>query len=214
MNLRALIKREIMIASLTIILVTLGLIAFSYSVFMDVEEGETNVINFGDIAMSFCADSSCNSLVQNLGNIIGTETNEAGESVPVKVYPMSQTEGLKTTPYKFILENTGDYDLYVTIKLEPDTEFILNTEFPDYSDYTETAYSNIMIGFGEDGLNPTVQLYSALTDYKLASNILIPAGEQKIFNLYAWVKEDAPNTAQGTYFVTKISAIGEFIPNS
>ena len=78
---------------------------------MDVEEGETNVINFGDIAMSFCADSCCNSLVQNLGNIIGTETNEAGESLPVKVYPMSQTERLNTTPYKFILENTEN-DIY------------------------------------------------------------------------------------------------------
>lgn len=214
MNLRALIKREIMIASLTIILVTLGLIAFSYSVFMDVEEGEANVINFGDIAMSFCADSSCNTLVQNLGNIIGTETNEAGETIPVKVYPMSQEEGLNTTPYKFILENTGDYDLYVSVKLEPDTEFILNTEFPDYSDYTETEYSNIMVAFGEDGLTPTVQSYSTLTDFKLASNILIPAGEQKIFDLYAWVKEDAPNTAQGTYFVTEVSAIGEIIPNN
>ena len=214
MNLRALIKREILIASLSIILVTLGIIAFSYSVFMDVEEGETNVINFGDIAMSFCADASCNTLVDNLGNIIGTETNESGESVPVKVYPMSQTEGLNTIPYKFILENTGDYDLYVSIKLEPDTEFILNTEFPDYVDYTETAYSNIMVAFGEDGLNPTVQLYSELTDYQLADNILIEAGTQKIFNLYAWVKEDAPNTAQGTYFVTEISAVGEFIPNN
>ncbi len=214
MNLRALIKREILIAILSIVLVILGIISFSLAVFMDVEEGQTNVISFGNIDMSFCADATCETTVENLGNIIGTEKNEAGESVPVKVYPMTNEEGLATTPYKFILSNTGDYDLYVTIKLEPDTDFILSTEFPDYSDYTETAYTNIMVAFGEDGLSPTTRLYSELTDYKITENVLIPTGERKIFNLYAWVKEDAPNTAQGTYFVTEISAIGEMIPNS
>ena len=214
MNLRVLIKREITIATLSIVLVTLGIIAFSYSVFMDIEEGGTNVINFGNIAMSFCADSNCNSTVSNLGNIIGTETNESGETVPVKVYPMTETEGLGTEGYKFIFENKGDYDLYISIKLEPDTEFILNTEFPDYSDYSETAYDNIMVAIGEEGLQPTISSYSDLTDFKITENILLSVGEQKIFNLYAWVKEDALNTAQGTYFVTKISAIGEYIPNN
>jgi len=151
---------------------------------------------------------------QNLGNIIGWEDDGSGTAVPTVLYPMSESDALNnSTPYKFVLTNTGDYDLLLTIKLEPDTSFDLVNEWPSYSDYS-SDYANINIAFGEDNLTPTSMAYSSLTNYEIADNIVLEAGDSKIYNLYAWVDENAENSAQGTYFVTAISVVGEYIPES
>jgi len=213
MNLNTLIKREIAIKLLTISFVFIGLFAFSYALFFDIDEGESNVISFGDIDMSLCSDETCNTTVSNLGNIIGTKDDGEGNMVPQVVYPMSNSAGLDTIPYKFILENTGDYDLYAKIKLEPDTDFILSDIYPNYTDFSETDYSNIKVAFGEEGLTPTIMNFSELNEFVVGDNILLEKGKNKVFEVYAWVDEKAPNSAQGTYFITSISVIGEFIPD-
>jgi len=213
-NLTSLIKREITIIVLSIVLVILGLIAVSYALFFDVDSGGTNSISFGNISMELCANDVCNQTVENLGNIIGWEDDGSGTAVPTVLYPMSESDALNnSTPYKFVLTNTGDYDLLLTIKLEPDTSFDLVNEWPSYSDYS-SDYANINIAFGEDNLTPTSMAYSSLTNYEIADNIVLEAGDSKIYNLYAWVDENAENSAQGTYFVTAISVVGEYIPES
>ena len=81
--------------------------------------------------------------------------------------------------------------------------------------------SEIKIAIGEQGTNPVPKLFSSFQEEivvndikgrKIAYNISIPAGQSKTFNLYAWLREDAENAAQGKFFVTQISAKGEYKP--
>jgi len=232
MGLDKLIKREIGITIATVLLVTTVFIMFSYAIFKVEVSGENNAITFGDISMSFCADSTCNSTIQNIGNVIGTKT-ENGITKYVPIYPQndpsSQAEWNELTPYTFVLTNSGNLDLYVSLNLVkdtmPDLKYTIDETFEpgktqDISSFTEAVEDDqIKIAIAEGDATPTIKLYSDTKstendDHIIASNILMRAGETKIFHLYAWLRSDANNASQGKYFVTKISAKGEFLPES
>lgn len=219
MGLDKLIKREIGITIATVLLVTTVFLMFSYAIFKVEVSGETNVITFGDVAMSFCADASCNTTIPNIGNVIGTKT-ENGITSYVPIYPQEDPttteEWNELSPYIFTLTNSGTLDLYISLYLTkdqtPDLKYVV-----DDKTYSEPVEDNqIKIAIGEQGSAPTIKLYSDTKnekgDYVIASNILIPAGQTKIFNLYAWLISTADNASQGKYFVTQISARGEYLP--
>lgn len=219
MGLDKLIKREIGITIATVLLVTTVFLMFSYAIFKVEVSGETNVITFGDVAMSFCADENCNTTIPNIGNVIGTKT-ENGITSYVPIYPQEDPttteEWNELSPYIFTLTNSGTLDLYISLYLTkdqtPDLKYVV-----DDKTYSEPVEDNqIKIAIGEQGSAPTIKLYSDTKnekgDYVIASNILIPAGETKIFNLYAWLISTADNASQGKYFVTQISARGEYLP--
>ena len=219
MGLDKLIKREIGITIATVLLVTTVFLMFSYAIFKVEVSGETNVITFGDVAMSFCADANCNTTIPNIGNVIGTKT-ENGVTKYVPIYPQEDPttteEWNELSPYIFTLTNSGTLDLYISLYLTkdqtPDLKYVV-----DDKTYSEPVEDNqIKIAIGEQGSAPTIKLYSDTKnekgDYVIASNILIPAGETKIFNLYAWLISTADNASQGKYFVTQISARGEYLP--
>ena len=219
MGLDKLIKREIGITIATVLLVTTVFLMFSYAIFKVEVSGETNVITFGDVAMSFCADANCNTTIPNIGNVIGTKT-ENGITSYVPIYPQEDPttteEWNELSPYIFTLTNSGTLDLYISLYLTkdqtPDLKYVV-----DDKTYSEPVEDNqIKIAIGEQGSAPTIKLYSDTKnekgDYVIASNILIPAGETKIINLYAWLISTADNASQGKYFVTQISARGEYLP--
>jgi len=220
MGLEKLIKREIAITIATVTLVTTVFLMFSYAIFKVEAEGENNVISFGDVSMSFCADSTCNNTLTNIGNVIGTKT-ENGVTSYVPIYPqadpVSAADWANLTPYTFTLTNDGDLDLYISLYLEKDTTPGLNYTV-DGKQYIEAVEENqIKVAIGEDGSTPTIKNYSDTLvgeNHVIASNILIPSGETKIFHLYSWLTSDASNASQGKYFVTQISARGEYIPAS
>ena len=220
------IKREIIITISTVLLVTTVFLMFSYAIFKVDETGEQNSISFGDIAMSFCIDENCDELAENVGNVIGTKKNENGETTYVPIYPQkdpsTEEEWNLLSPYTFTLKNTGNLDLYVTIFLNRDTtsglSYTTTNSQGETTTYTEpVADDQIKIAIGEQGLTPTKMLYSETEVDPTSGNIIaeveIKAGDTKTFNLYAWLREDAENASQGKYFVTLISARGEFIPN-
>lgn len=231
MGLDKLIKREISITIATVLLVTTVFIMFSYAIFKVEVSGEQNVITFGDVAMQFCKDTTCNSTISNIGNVIGTKT-ENGITRYVPIYPQNDPttteEWNQLTPYTFTLSNKGSLDLYISIYLAKTNEENYNFEHADIDDPNQDLSSftkpvdddQIKIALGEKDSTPTIKLFSEFETTteleketkKIASNILIPAGETKVFNLYAWLKSDAANASQGKYFVTQISARGEYLP--
>lgn len=203
MNLLKLIKREILITilSITIIVSFFGLITYAY--FMDIKETDLNVIKFGDIELSFCADTSCDNTISNIGRVIGRDA----EGAPLFMYPQTQEEALVTVPYIFKLSNTGDLGLDLTIRLEKEENPTLASE---YSDYTPANDSYIYTAFGEQGKDPIVKKYTELEDGSILLSIYLKKSQTKIFNLWTWLKEDAPNEAQGTYFIADISVNGKY----
>ena len=221
MGLEKLINREIKITIGVVLFVSILFIALSYAIFKVDKSGASDVIKFGDISLSFCKNSTCASNVSNIGNIIGTETDSNGNTVYSKIYPVADPvtndDWNNLKPYIFTLTNTGSLPLYVSIFLERDmTAGVISDGTSEYSEFVSD--DQVKIGFGVQGETPAIGLYSDylnVTDnnHKIASNIQIGVGETKIFNLYAWLKSDAQNASLGKYFVTQISARGEYLPD-
>ena len=221
MGLEKLINREIKITIGVVLFVSILFIALSYAIFKVDKSGASDVIKFGDISLSFCKDATCASNVSNIGNIIGTETDSNGNTVYSKIYPVADPvtndDWNNLKPYIFTLTNTGSLPLYVSIFLERDmTAGVISDGTSEYSEFVND--DQVKIGFGVQGETPTIGLYSDYlnttdNNHKIASNIQIGVGETKIFNLYAWLKSDAQNASLGKYFVTQISARGEYLPD-
>ena len=221
MGLEKLINREIKITIGVVLFVSILFIALSYAIFKVDKSGASDVIKFGDISLSFCKDSTCASNVNNIGNIIGTETDSNGNTVYSKIYPVADPvtndDWNNLKPYIFTLTNTGSLPLYVSIFLERDmTAGVISDGTSEYSEFVND--DQVKIGFGVQGETPAIGLYSDYlnttdNNHKIASNIQIGVGETKIFNLYAWLKSDAQNASLGKYFVTQISARGEYLPD-
>ncbi len=214
------INREIKITIAVVAVVSLVFISMSYAIFKVDTTGNTDTIKFGDISLAFCKDSECNSTITDIGNVIGTEKDANGNTVYSKIYPVSDPtttddwDNMK--PYIFTLTNDGDIPLYISLYLEKDpTAGTIVSDGVEYSEFV--GDDEVKIAIGEDGTTPTISLYSDNVDsdgnHKIASNILIGVGETKTFKLYAWLKSDATNVSQGKYFVTQISARGEYFPS-
>ena len=221
MGLEKLINREIKITIGVVLFVSILFITLSYAIFKVDKSGASDVIKFGDISLSFCKDATCASNVSNIGNIIGTETDSNGNTVYSKIYPVADPvtndDWNNLKPYIFTLTNTGSLPLYVSIFLERDmTAGVISDGTSEYSEFVND--DQVKIGFGVQGETPAIGLYSDYlnttdNNHKIASNIQIGVGETKIFNLYAWLKSDAQNASLGKYFVTQISARGEYLPD-
>ena len=214
------INREIKITIGVVAIVSLIFIAMSYAIFKVDTTGSTDTIKFGDISLAFCKDSTCDSTISDIGNVIGTEKDANGNTVYSKIYPVSDpstaSDWNNLKPYIFTLTNNGDIPLYVSLYLEKDpTAGTIVSDGVEYSEFVSD--DEVKIAIGEGTSIPTISLYSANADddgnHKIASNILIGVGETKTFKLYAWVKSDATNASQGKYFVTQISARGEYFPS-
>ena len=207
MNLLQLIKKEILITVLSIVIIVsfFGLITYAY--FMDIKETDLNVIKYGDIELTFCADTSCDNSISNIGRVIGRN----GSGAPIFMYPQIEAEALATVPYIFKLSNTGDLGLDLTIRLEKEDNPTLENE---YSDYTPADDTYIYTAFGVQGEDPVVKLYTELEDGSILLNLFLEKSETRIFNLWTWLKEDAPNEVQGTYFIADISIKGEYKPSA
>ena len=214
------INREIKITIGVVAIVSLIFIAMSYAIFKVDTTGSTDTIKFGDISLAFCKDSTCDSTISDIGNVIGTEKDANGNTVYSKIYPVSDpstaSDWNNLKPYIFTLTNDGDIPLYVSLYLEKDpTAGTIVSDGVEYSEFVSD--DEVKIAIGEGTSIPTISLYSAKVDadgnHKIASNILINVGEKKTFKLYAWLKSDATNASQGKYFVTQISARGEYFPS-
>ena len=214
------INREIKITIGVVAIVSLIFIAMSYAIFKVDTTGSTDTIKFGDISLAFCKDSTCDSTIRDIGNVIGTEKDANGNTVYSKIYPVSDpstaSDWNNLKPYIFTLTNDGDIPLYVSLYLEKDpTAGTIVSDGVEYSEFVSD--DEVKIAIGEGISNPTISLYSDKVDadgnHKIASNILINVGEKKTFKLYAWLKSDATNASQGKYFVTQISARGEYFPS-
>ena len=214
------INREIKITIGVVAIVSLIFIAMSYAIFKVDTTGNTDTIKFGDISLAFCKDSTCDSTISDIGNVIGTEKDANGNTVYSKIYPVSDpstaSDWNNLKPYIFTLTNDGDIPLYVSLYLEKDpTAGTIVSDGVEYSEFVSD--DEVKIAIGEGTSIPTIRLYSSNVDadgnHKIASNILINVGEKKTFKLYAWLKSDATNASQGKYFVTQISARGEYFPS-
>ena len=127
-----LIKKEVITLLVSVSLLVIIFIGVTYAKFLSVDKGQDTVINMGDLNISFCKDTTCDSTYTNIGQVIGTKI-ENGVTVPADIYPFKNDGSYSNeTPYIFKVENTGSLDSTVKIKLKEDASF---TPSGDYSSY-------------------------------------------------------------------------------
>ena len=127
-----LIKKEVITLLISVSLLVIIFIGVTYAKFLSVDKGQDTVINMGDLNISFCKDTTCDTTYSNIGQVIGTKV-ENGTTVPADIYPFKNDGSYSNeTPYIFKVENTGSLDSTVKIKLKEDASF---TPSGDYSSY-------------------------------------------------------------------------------
>ncbi len=131
-----LIKREVITLLISVSLLVIIFIGVTYAKFLSVDKGQNTVINMGDLNISFCNNSTCDTTYSNIGQVIGTKV-ENGVTVPASIYPFPDDGTYSNeTPYIFKVENTGTLDSTVKIKLKEDATY---TPTGDYSSYTRLS---------------------------------------------------------------------------
>ena len=136
-----LIKKEVITLLVSVSLLVIIFIGVTYAKFLSVDKGQDTVINMGDLNISFCKDTTCDSTYTNIGQVIGTKV-ENGTTVPASIYPFKNDGTYSNeTPYIFKVTNTGSLDSTVKIKLKEDASF---TPTGDYSSYARltSKYAN------------------------------------------------------------------------
>lgn len=148
-----LIKKESFKVIISVIILSTLFIGVSYSAFFSVGEGNNNVISFGDIDLSFCADNEC-STNSSLGQIIGTKIID-GNIINTPIYPyQNDIEAFSTDPYIFNLKNNGSLITTLTIKLIEDVSFVPSSNYNDYERLTINYASHLKVGIRDctDGI--------------------------------------------------------------
>ena len=106
--------------------------------------------------------------------------------------PVSDTAGLQTTPYTFIVSNTGSLDAKYNISLE---------EKDNGVDTLDRKYIKYSLKEGDGEWSSPALLSNGLT---LTANKLLSSGKEETFQLKIWLDETAPNEVQGKKYDAKI----------
>ena len=140
-----LIKREVITLLVSVSLLVIIFIGVTYAKFLSVDKGQDTVVNMGDLNISFCKDTTCDSTYTNIGQVIGTKV-ENGATVPAGIYPFKADGSYSNeTPYIFKVENTGSLDSTVKIKLKEDTSFTPSGDYSDYARLTSKYASHLKV---------------------------------------------------------------------
>ena len=140
-----LIKKEVITLLVSVSLLVIIFIGVTYAKFLSVDKGQDTVINMGDLNISFCKDTTCDSTYTNIGQVIGTKV-ENGTTVPASIYPFKDV-GLYSneTPYIFKIENAGSLDSTVKIKLKEDISFTTSGNYSDYARLTSKYADHLKV---------------------------------------------------------------------
>jgi len=116
----------------------------------------------------------------------------------VNAAPMTDSDGLKSTPYTFTITNSGTIDAYYTVSNE---EELANT--------LDTSYLRMKLT-GSDGYDSGIKTVKELgtETYKLIDDTLLETGKSVTYELRMWISQDAGNDIQDKIYKSKIVVNG------
>ena len=116
----------------------------------------------------------------------------------VNAVPMTDNDGMKTTPYTFTITNGGDINAYYTVSNE---EELSNT--------LDTSYLRMKLT-GSDGYDSGIKTVKELgtETYKLVDETLLATGKSVTYELRMWISQDAGNNIQDKVYKSKIVVNG------
>ena len=116
----------------------------------------------------------------------------------VNAVPMTDSDGMKTTPYTFTITNGGDINAYYTVSNE---EELANT--------LDTSYLRMKLT-GSDGYDSGIKTVKELgtETYKLVDETLLATGKSVTYELRMWISQEAGNDIQDKVYKSKIVVNG------
>ena len=167
-------KKYIIISIIVISISLIALIGTSYALLTMTLEGDKKVsLTAGILKVDFTEGDNI-----NLDNVA----------------PMTDTQGLKTTPYTFTITNTGNIKVYYHVSLEEDVNNTLSNSYLKMKIAGDNGYDSGVI---------KVNNYGEGTFEIIGEDILSPS-DKVTYQLWMWLDEDADNSAQGKIYQSKI----------
>ena len=109
------------------------------------------------------------------------------------VAPMSDSDGMNTTPYTFTITNSGTMNAYYTVRNEEDSSNTLNNKYIKY---------RLMSDNYDSGIKTLDTMGNGY--YMLSSESSLSVGQSVTYKLYLWLSSESDNTAQGQTYQSKI----------
>ena len=108
--------------------------------------------------------------------------------------PMTDENGMNTTPYTFTITNSGDVDAYYTVSNE---EELANT--------LDTNYLKMRLT-GSDGYDSGIKRLKDLgtSTYRIVDERDLLKSKSVTYKLYLWISSDADNSVQDKVYKSKI----------
>ena len=166
-------KKQIIVTALLIAVCLVTLIGSSYALFTKTLSSTKKIsVQAGTLKVDFAEGNRI-----NLSNVA----------------PMSDSDGMNTTPYTFTITNSGSVAAYYTIRNEEDSSNTLNNKYIKYRLISDNYDSGIKtldtIGSGY---------------YMLSSENTLAVGKSITYKLYLWLSSEANNDAQNKTYQSKI----------
>ena len=108
--------------------------------------------------------------------------------------PMSDSDGLNTTPYTFTITNSGTIDSYYTISNEEDTSNTLDTTYLKYKLVSNDGYDSGIKRLKDIGTGT----------YRIVDERDLLKSKSVTYKLYLWIASDAGNDIQNKIYKSKI----------
>ncbi len=176
MNKQNVRKKYIVIVVITILISIIALIGASYAILTMTIEGDKKIsVTAGILKVDFTD-----------GNYINLD-NAA---------PVTDKQGLKTTPYTFTITNTGNINAYYHVSLEEEATNTLTHNYLKMRLTNDKGYDSGVVYVSD---------YEASEMEIMSEQTLEPGEDNKVtYQLWMWLDYNADNSAQGKEYKSKI----------
>ena len=108
--------------------------------------------------------------------------------------PMTDEDGMNTTPYTFTITNSGNIDAYYTVSNEEELTNTLDTSYLKMRLTSDNGY--------DSGVKKVKNL--GTETYKIVDETTLATGKSVTYKLYLWISSEAGNDIQDKVYKSKI----------
>ena len=166
-------KKKIIILIILILISILTLIGSSYALLTKKFTSKKLSVEVGTLKVDFTE-----------GNAITMDN----------VVPMTDENGMNTTPYTFTITNSGTIDSYYTISNEEDSNNTLDTTYLKYKLVSNDGYDSGIKRLKDIGTGT----------YRIVDERPLLKSKSVTYKLYLWIASDAGNDIQNKIYKSKI----------
>ena len=167
-------KKYIVLAIVTIVISIVALIGASYALLTITLEGDKKITLTAGILKVDFSD----------GNYINLDN----------IAPMSDSGGLKTTPYTFTITNTGNINAYYHVSLEEESTNTLPNSYLKMRLTNDQGYDSGVVKVSSYGTG----------SFDITSEATLEPSDKVTYQLWMWLDYNADNSAQGKEYKSKI----------